>query len=549
MNRNKLLLSFTILCVYVFGFGIDIMDVDAAQYASMSREMLESGNYLKLFDTGIPYLDKPPFLFWISSISIHFFGVNGFGYRFPSFLFGLLAIYSTYKIARKYYGEKTALLAALMLSTAQGFFLMMHDVRTDTMLMGAVAFSIWQLDEWLDTRRLTAFCLGCIGIAVGMMTKGPIALFVPCFAIGAQVFAKRDFRVLARWEYFLGIILIALLLFPMSWGLYQQFDLHPETTVNGKNGVSGLRFFYWTQSFGRITGESPWNNGATPLFLLQNMLWAFLPWILFFIPGWIQMAYRFIKDKGKLATEREAITLGGFTLSYLALGMSKYQLPHYIFVAFPLAAIISAKYLSSLMIEGKTKTLRNFYITHSIIFSLIWLALFVLLFFPFPDLPILFPVLAFLGFLFFIFIVRKNKSNPNGLIIICLCTIIGVNLMLNSIFYPRLLKYQAGSQCGKWLYENKIPTQNTFTCGFSVMRSLHYYAHGIVKEKNNIDAFNKGDYAITSPDSLSSFTQKGRQTEVLFKGEHYPVTLLGIQFLNPKTRHSVVKPYVIVKIK
>jgi len=199
------------------------MDVDAAQYASMSREMLESGNYLKLFDTGIPYLDKPPFLFWISSISIHFFGVNGFGYRFPSFLFGLLAIYSTYKIARKYYGEKTALLAALMLSTAQGFFLMMHDVRTDTMLMGAVAFSIWQLDEWLDTRRLTAFCLGCIGIAVGMMTKGPIALFVPCFALGAQVFAKRDFRVLARWEYFLGIILIALLLFPMSWGLY-HFD-------------------------------------------------------------------------------------------------------------------------------------------------------------------------------------------------------------------------------------------------------------------------------------------------------------------------------------
>jgi len=261
------------------------------------------------------------------------------------------------------------------------------------------------------------------------------------------------------------------------------------------------------------------------------------------------MAYRFIKDKGKLATEREAITLGGFTLSYLALGMSKYQLPHYIFVAFPLAAIISAKYLSSLILEGKTKILRNFYVTHSIIFSLIWLALFVLLFFPFPDLPILFPVLAFLGFLFFIFIARKNKSNPNGLIIICLCTIIGINLMLNSVFYPRLLKYQAGSQCGKWLYENKIPTQNTFTCGFSVMRSLHYYAHGIVNEKNNIDAFNKGDYAITSSDSLSSFTQKGKQTEVLFRGEHYPVTLLGIQFLNPKTRQSVVKSYVILKIK
>ncbi len=51
-----------------------------------------------------------------------------------------------------------------------------------------------------------------------------------------------------------------ILLIPMSIGLYQQFDLHPEKIVNGKHGVSGLRFFYWSQSFGRITGESPWKN-------------------------------------------------------------------------------------------------------------------------------------------------------------------------------------------------------------------------------------------------------------------------------------------------
>jgi 4-amino-4-deoxy-L-arabinose transferase-like glycosyltransferase len=549
MNWKRILLYLSIFSIYVLGFFIDIMDVDAAQYASMSREMLETGNFLSVYDTGIPYLDKPPFLFWISSLSVHLFGVNGFGYRFPSFLFGLLAIYSTYKLARRYYSEETSFLASLMLATCQGFFLMMHDVRTDTMLMGAVVFSIWQLDEWLESRKLLPFFLGFTGIAIGMMTKGPIGLLVPCFALGAQVFAKREFSLLLRWEYIFGILLIAIFLFPMSWGLYQQFDMHPETVVNGKSGASGLRFFYWTQSFGRITGESPWDNGATVFFLLQNMLWSFLPWILFFIPGWFSAMLRFIKDGGKLATEREVISLGGFTLSYLALGMSKYQLPHYIFVAFPLAAIIAAKYLSRLIEEKQTKLLSRLFTSHTIILSLIWVALGILLFFPFPDLSLLWPILALVGLVVCIVLARKNKKKLNGIILICLFTIIGVNLLLNSVFYPRLLKYQAGSSCGKWLHKNKIPAEKTFTYGFSVMRSLHYYAHGIVKQKDRAASFSPGQYAITLPDSIGSFVARGMNPEIVFEGAHYPVTLLGIPFLNPKTRNSVVKPYVILKIK
>jgi hypothetical protein len=279
------------------------------------------------------------------------------------------------------------------------------------------------------------------------------------------------------------------------------------------------------------------------------MLWSFLPWILFFIPGWIISMVRFIRDGGKLTTEREVISLGGFTLSYLALGLSKYQLPHYIFVAFPLAAIISAKYLSRLIEEKQTKILSGLFTSHAIILSLIWVALGLLLFFPFPDLSIFWPILALVGLGAFLILVRKNKNNIRGIILICLFTIIGVNLMLNSVFYPKLLKYQAGSSCGKWLHKNGIPAGKTFTYGFSVMRSLHYYANGIVKQKESVASFSPGQYAITLPDSLGSFVAKGMNPEIVFEGAHYPVTLLGIPFLNPKTRNSVVKPYVIIKIK
>ncbi|MEO6539311.1 MAG: glycosyltransferase family 39 protein, partial [Ferruginibacter sp.] len=135
----KLLGLFCFLClVYFIGFRIDVMDIDAAQYASISREMFTSRNYLQVYDHGKDYLDKPPFLFWISALSMKIFGVNNFSYRFPSFLFSMLAVYATYKFSLLYYAEKIAILSALMLATCQAFFLMNHDVRTDTILMGFV---------------------------------------------------------------------------------------------------------------------------------------------------------------------------------------------------------------------------------------------------------------------------------------------------------------------------------------------------------------------------------------------------------------------------
>src|ERR1700679_564974 len=115
---------FVVICIiYLIGFGIDVMDVDAAQYASMSREMLASGHFLQVYDFGRDYLDKPPFLFWVSSLSMKIFGVNNFAYRFPSFLFSLFAIFSTFKFASLYYKKEIAVLAAIVLASCQALFL------------------------------------------------------------------------------------------------------------------------------------------------------------------------------------------------------------------------------------------------------------------------------------------------------------------------------------------------------------------------------------------------------------------------------------------
>jgi 4-amino-4-deoxy-L-arabinose transferase-like glycosyltransferase len=342
-----------IYIVYIIGLFLDVMDVDAAQYASMAREMLETGNYLKLYNRYENYLDKPPLVFWLSALSYKLLGVSNFAYKLPSFLFSLLATYSTYRLAKLYYGKETAYLAALVLASCQAFFLFNHDVRTDTNLTGAVIFAVWQLAVFNRNNKFLNLLLGFTGVALAMLAKGPIGLMVPVLAFTTDFVLKRQWRSFFSWQWLAGVVWVGFLLLPMCIGLYQQYDAHPETVVNGQTGVSGLRFFFWTQSFGRITGENVWKNDADFFFFMHTFLWSFLPWSLLFVVAFFGNTWKLAQKKFRISSEEEALTWGGFLFPYIALSLSKYQLPHYIFVLFPLAAIVTGKYIHEILVSSQ----------------------------------------------------------------------------------------------------------------------------------------------------------------------------------------------------
>ena len=201
MSINKINSSEKIYTYYIFAsiiiyvlssIFIPLMEIDSVQYANISREMLQSKSFLQIFDLGKDYLDKPPMLFWTSALSMHFLGINDFAFRLPSILMAILAIYSTFKFTLHYYTKEVALLASLVLATCQAMFLITHDVRTDTMLMGWVMLGIWQFSSWLQNKKWRSFIIAFTAIALGMMTKGPIALMVPVFAFAPYFLIQKN---------------------------------------------------------------------------------------------------------------------------------------------------------------------------------------------------------------------------------------------------------------------------------------------------------------------------------------------------------------------
>lgn len=548
-KKNILLLFVLITAVYFCAIGVDTMDVDSSQYAAISREMKESGSYLQVYEQGKDYLDKPPFLFWISSLSMKLVGENNLGFKFPSILFAIIAVFATYRLAKLFYDKTLAVLSALVLASCQAVFLITNDIRTDTILMSWVIIAIWQIAEWMQSKKIIHFLLGAAAIGAGMVTKGPIALFVPIFAFGSHFLLQRKFSYLFKPVYLLGLITIAIVLIPMSIGLYQQYDLHPEKTVNGLKNVSGLRFFYWTQSFGRITGENVWNNNAPFSFLFENLLWGMLPWTLFFISGLIHDLIQIIRKKLIVAENEEFLTTGGFVLTYCSLGISKYQLPHYIYVVLPFIAVITAKMIYAIFWQQKFQLLKK------IITPVQWLVCIALLIVPVIILiycftpnsiwPWLIPGLTAVAVLALLL----DKTVSKKLLSISLALIIGLNIFLSLWFYPQILQYQAGNEAARFIRKQKLDPVKLLMYKFSGNGvALHFYSRHIIPKTDTLINIQKGMLLITLDDGLQSLKESGRNFEIIKKGLDYHVTALTGKFLNKETRDQQCKNYYIIKL-
>ncbi len=548
------------LVVYCFGFSVDLMDVDSAQYASISREMVETGSYLQVHNNGQDYLDKPPLIFWITSIFFNLFGYSNWAFKIGSFLFTLLGVFSTYRLGKFLYTERIGRLAAVILFTCQAFFLFNNDVRTDTILTGSVIFAIWQLAEWLNNRRWLFLIGASVGIGFAMLAKGPVGLMVPVLAIASYLVGKGRWGDFLNWQYLVILALVGIMLAPMLYGLYTQFDLQPEKSVpmitpqgyKYEKGISGLEFYLWTQSFGRITGENTWSNNSGPFFFIHNFLWSFLPWALLFIIAFFSRIVKVVQSSLKGEKLPELLTLGGFLLPFLALSLSEFKLPHYIFILYPLAAILLASWWEQGVWEKRQK---GYKVTALITQLLIWVAsaggLYFIYFQFFKGAPVYLPIVAVLLLLAaLIFIVRYRQSSAK-LIVGSVLISLAVNFSMNTWFYPSLLEYQWGSHMAQYIEQEGIDPENvheyyTFTYSFNFYagRTAEVVTDPLIKYK-----LKKGEevYVITV-DPYQMNLRKDFKVHTLYSFGSHSVTLLNLNFLNPETRMQTLKQIYLIKV-
>ncbi len=532
------------MLVYASNLFVPILEIDAAQYAEMSREMLQTSNWLHVYDGGADYLDKPPFLFWVSALSMKLFGVSTWAYKLPSILFAIWAIYALYRFTKLFYNQETAHTAAIIFASCQAMFLVTNDIKTDTILLSFTITAFWQISNWLYQAKRFGWIWGALCIGGGMLTKGPIALLIIGFGFLPHFIIKKQWSNILRWQYIPMLIIIGVVLLPMSIGLYEQFDLHPEKTVNGENGVSGLRFFYWTQSFGRITGESVWNNNAGFTFLYENLLWGLIPFTLFFLMGTIR---GFLKLWHRVI-QTEWISTSAVLLGYISLGMSHFQLPHYIYVILPFICLLIARYFTSTknFFPHKFRMLR---VLHNGILYIAFLSFPILLYLIFPDMNHWQITLLFLSSLVIIALIISEHKKQITLLAVSVSLAIIFNILLNFVFYSNLFPYQKEYTVAKKVKELKLDPKKLSSYDSQVLRSLDFLLQENIFPVWNMKAARAFDYIVTSDKGLKTIQEAFTNSKVLYSGERYHIAKIQIGFLNPTTRSKHTEQYHIVKIR
>lgn len=532
------LLFALIFAAYLPGLFVDVMDVDASQYASISMEMLQSGEFLQVLHRHSNYLDKPPLLFWLSALSFKIFGYTNWAYKLPSFLFTILGVYSLYRLALIYYVKQVAVFAALMLASCQAYFSFNNDVRTDTILAAAVIFSIWNLCRFNEYQSIWGFVFGFVGIGLAMLAKGPIGAMVPVLAIGTDLLFKRRWKQILNPVWIPGIAIIALILAPMCYGLFLQF------------GVEGLKFFFWTQSFGRITGENEWRNDAGYFYFVHTFLWAFLPWTILAIGAYVLKFKTLIFARFKPNRfVPEFLSVGGVILPFIALSASKFKLPHYIFVFFPLVTLAAASFI--VRFDGALKFKSAFTIAQKGISILFPVAISAMCIYTFGENRIWFFLwLAVLGILL-IYNLFFAKTPVKKLLYAGVVASVIANFAMNVSFYPRLLQFQAGSVAARKISQSRdLKDREIYLYEMSshafdfYSREIHPYCDAY-SLKGKLTG-NQPIFLFADERGIETLHEHHFQYVIIEEFLHHHPTLLTIEFLNPATRtKSLEKRYLV----
>lgn len=541
-NKHYALLYISVAFVYVVGsLRIGIIDIDASLYAEMSREMFRSGNYFIFLNRGVdPYLDKPPLVFWSAVLSYALFGVNHFAYRLPTLLTTVLGAYSVYGFTRLYYGKEAGLSASALLVTCQAWFLINHDVRTDTMLANFVMFGTWQLALWLSKKKRISFILAFTGFGFAILAKGPIGLMAPVVAFLTEFIYKRQWKQLLSPVWLAGALISGILILPMLYSLYKQF------------GPYGIEFTLWTQSFGRILGQNYWSDSSGPLFFVHTFLWSFLPWSILAIFATAWSLRRIISKRKQPREVPEAITTGGFIITFVILSMSSYKLPHYIYVVFPYIAVISGAFLSKIK-EYRTSWPRILQYIQPFIAVAMILPGFLLVIFFFPDAK----VFLYLFLILLAALAARIALFRPGIFRLVFwlpaIAVTGTNLVLNVHVYPSLLQYQPGDQIAEFIEDKEIGTDDVFLYGVH-SPAMDFYMQATpprinLRKMERLASQREELWVITDEpglDRIRSF--RTVQAEVVGSFRHYPIQILTLKFLNPSTRHEVTGTWHVVRI-
>ena len=538
-SRGWVMFGLAWLVVVLAGLFVPLMDNDSAHHANIALRMYLTGDYVRLIDYDGPYLDKPHLHFWLSALSYHVFGVTGFAYKFPSLLFSIIGIGAVYRAGFLLHNNRLGLIAAVIYASSVAVLLSLNDVRMDAILSSCVAISLWQLVGYLQSgERKYQYGLA-LGMALGFCTKGHIAVLVPVLFGLFYLLYNKSWKPLQNLSILAAAAIFFVLISPVVYCYYLQFNLHPEVVVRGKDNINGVSFILWEQSLGRYGGEMGGDGGGDKLFFFHSFLWVFAPWSLLAIGSLLR---RSVRSTFSVSTKS---TLSVLLVFGVLIGFSSFKLPHYLNVVIPLASL----WVAEVCDKEQILTTPIIKIVSWVMWLLIGVCLSLMLVWWFPDQSVFFWV-GFSTLLVLLFYTNRSgfSTGITRRVITIGLSVLVCFWILNGAFYPSLLRYQGGQQLASALTKEGVSSR-VFSLEGCYSSSFYFTKREL---RNNLPlgaVSNNGSLLLLDEKQEPELIKRGIKWTREWSVVDYEITRLTAAFLNPDKRLSVCTRLKVVELE
>ncbi len=338
--QRPIYLIFLIYGILLFtGLGhFPLIDWDENIYGAVSKSMYQNGEYFRLSVNNQLYTEKPPFIFWITSLSYHLLGISEFSTRLQSVLSALTSFCFLYWFGRRHFSEKLAT-----------FWSLLYSSSLVPLFLSRTAY----IDHWFNTFLLFSFCfiyeyhlkkseafksrilwilLASLSMGLSVLTKGPLGLFFPLASYFLLLLFERNF--LLNW---LDLI-IGFLFFTLVIGVYYAPNLYLY-------GTATIRGFYEFQ--GMLLSKSLESHSGPWFYHFLIAPIGFFPWSALIFIGFTKSNLKFLFSK-KSEHHSFSVLIGCWmTLLLLIFSIVQTKLPHYTSSLYLCLSFFGARLLSA----------------------------------------------------------------------------------------------------------------------------------------------------------------------------------------------------------
>jgi 4-amino-4-deoxy-L-arabinose transferase-like glycosyltransferase len=255
----------TLICFFHLGtYGL--WEPDEARYAEVAREMLVLHDFVVPHLNYVPYVEKPPLLYWLTALAMRLFGGNEFAARFVNASAAVTGVLAVYCFALRVFGLRHAICASVILATSALYAEMAQVLTTDMLLTATTTIALFAFFlHWSTGGRWCWIAYVAMGLAV--LTKGPVGIVVPLSVTTLFLAYERDRRgAIRRFHVLGGLALTVAIAAPwfVAISLRQPDFLH----------------FYFVGEHLQRFFDASYSHGQPFYYYVPVLLGGMLPWTL-----------------------------------------------------------------------------------------------------------------------------------------------------------------------------------------------------------------------------------------------------------------------------